>query len=109
VEAGDWYQRALAIFTDLGQGSDIATSYGALGLLAEQQGDLRQALEWTVRCVTVFGEFPHPLTKPGPDHLMRLTAGLGIEILEETWRKVTGSALPQAVRLYVRFPRPPVG
>jgi hypothetical protein len=42
------------------------------------------------------------MTGPGPDHLARLTAQLGIDALEASWRKVTGSPLPRAVRDYVR-------
>ena len=80
-----------------------------LGLLAEQRGQPRQALEWMVRCVTLFEQFPHPLTGPGPEHLARLTAQLGIGALEASWREVTGSPLPQAVRDYISSSRPGTG
>jgi hypothetical protein len=76
----------------------MATSYGQLGVLAKQRGETHQALEWTVRCVTLFGEFPHPLTGPATRHLARLTAQLGTSALEAIWLKITGRALPQAVR-----------
>ena len=55
-----------------------------------------------VRCVTLFAEFPHPLAGPGPEHLARLTAQLGIDAVEASWREVTGSPLPQAVRDYIK-------
>ena len=84
----------------------MATSYRQLGLLAEQRGQPRQALEWMVRCVALFEDFPHPLTGPGPEHLARLTAQLGIDVLEASWREVTGSLLPQAVRDYISSSRP---
>jgi hypothetical protein len=79
----------------------MAPTLTQLGLLAVQQGDFRRALEWTVRCVTLFGEFPHPLTEPGPHNLAVLTAALGIGAVEETWRRVTGDPLPDNVREFV--------
>ncbi len=54
-----------------------------------------------VRCVTVLGDFLHPLTGPGPDHLARLTAQLGADALETSWSEVTGNPLPPAVRDYI--------
>ncbi len=100
-EAHDWYRQSLAIREDLGNRPGLALSYGQLGLLAEKRGHPRQALEWMVRCVALFPEFPHPLTGPGPDHLARLTAQLGIDALEASWLEITGSALPKAVRDYI--------
>ena len=106
-EAEDWYRKSLAISEELGDKPRMADSFGQLGLLAEARGQGGPALEWTVRCVTVFDEFPHPLTKPGPEYLARLTALRGIAALEESWRKVTGNPLPQAVREYVESNSPP--
>ena len=62
-----------------------------------------------MRCVTLFGQFPHPLTGPGPEHLARLTAQLGICTLETCWREVTGSPLPPAVRDYINSSQPGTG
>ena len=76
----------------------MASSYGQLGLLAEVQGNINAALDWTVRCVALFEQFPHPATGPGPSHLARLTAQLGIAALEASWQKQTGSKLPEHVR-----------
>jgi tetratricopeptide (TPR) repeat protein len=100
-EAAEWYGKSLAIEKELGNRPGVAFTSGQLGLLAMRRGDARLALEWTVRCVAVFGEFPHPLTGPGPQNLARLTTSLGIGVLEETWRQVTGSPLPHNVREYV--------
>jgi len=108
-EAGDWYRKALAIEEEFEDRPGMAASYGQLGLLAERRGQPRQALEWIVRCVTLFDQFPHPMTGPGPDHLARLTAQLGIDALEASWRKVTGSPLPRAVRDYARSHQPGTG
>ena len=69
-----------------------------LCLLAEKQGRDEEALDWMVRCVGLFDEFPHPATGPGPEHLARLTRKLGVKILEATWLRCHGVALPEAVR-----------
>jgi hypothetical protein len=58
-------------------------------------------LDWTVRCVTLFPEFPHPATGPAPQHLARLTASLGVAALEASWQRCTGNALPEQIRTFV--------
>ncbi len=50
-----------------------------------------------MRCVALFQEFPHPATGPGPGHLARLTAKLGMAALADSWRRSTGAALPAAI------------
>jgi hypothetical protein len=45
-------------------------------------GGERSALDWTVRCVALFSDFPHPATGPRPHQLVRLTAALGLPALE---------------------------
>ena len=100
-DAEDWYTKALDINEELGNRPGMALSFGQLGLLAEKREQLSQALEWTVRCIALFPEFPHPATGPGPGHLARLAARLGIGALETCWQAVTGTALPRAVRDYV--------
>ena len=108
-DAEDWYRKSLAISEDLGDKSGMADSCRQLGLVAEQRGQPRQALDWTVRFITLFDQFPHRLNDPGPEHLARLTAQLGIDALEASWREVTGSPLPQAVRDYISSSRPQPG
>jgi len=76
-------------------------TYGQLGLLAEARQQSHHALEWTVRCVSLFDQFPHPATGPGPGHLARLARQLGMSALEEAWRQVTGQPLPGQVRDYI--------
>jgi hypothetical protein len=95
--AEQWYQKSLAIKEALGDRPGLATSYGQLGLLAELRGDVAGALDWTVRCVALFSEFPHPATGPGPRHLVRLTGTLGLPALAASWQRCTGAALPPAV------------
>ena len=100
-EAGDWYRQSLTIKEELGDRPGIALPYGQLGLLAEARHQPGQALDWMVRCVTVFDQFPHPATGPGPGHLARLTTLLGIPALEHSWQHVTGQPVPQPVRDYL--------
>jgi tetratricopeptide (TPR) repeat protein len=100
VEAEAWYRKSLSITAELGDLPGMALTYGELGLLVEAQQP-PQALEWMVRCIALFPQFPHPATGPGPEHLARLTRQLGMPALEETWQQVTGQPLPQAVRDYV--------
>ena len=97
-QAEQWYGKSLAIKQALDNRPGMASSYGQLGLLAEVQGNINAALDWTVRCVALFEQFPHPATGPGPSHLARLTAQLGIAALEASWQKQTGSKLPEHVR-----------
>jgi tetratricopeptide (TPR) repeat protein len=100
-EADDLYRKALIIREELGDLPGLALAYGQFGLLAEARQQPRQALDWTVRCVTSFSQFPHPATGPAPTHLVRLTTLLGIPALEQSWRQVTGSPVPKAVRDYI--------
>jgi hypothetical protein len=53
-----------------------------------------------VRCVTLFSQFPHPATGPGPSDLARLTRHLGMPASEDTWQQVTSRPLHQ-VRDYI--------
>jgi hypothetical protein len=54
-----------------------------------------------VRCVTLFDQFPHPATGPGPRHLARLIYQRGMPTLEQTWRQVTGQPVPQLICDYI--------
>jgi tetratricopeptide (TPR) repeat protein len=101
-DAERWYRKSLDIKEDLGNRPGMANSYGQLGLLAEARRRPQLALEWIIRCVTVFDEFPHPLTGPGPSHLARLTTQLGEDVLEKSWMDVTGQRVPDRVWAYVR-------
>jgi hypothetical protein len=64
------------------------------GLLAEARQQPDHALDWTVRCVTLFDQFPHPLTGPGPRHLARLTNLLGMPVLQTALQQITGQPVP---------------
>jgi len=99
--AEDWFRKSLEIKEALGNRPGMALTYGALGLLAEARKDLLTALDWTVRCVALFSEFPHPATGAGPHHLVRLTASLGLPALEASWQSCTGAKLPDDIRTAV--------
>ena len=96
--AEGWYRKSLEIKEALGDRPAMALTYGQLGLLAEAREDLATALDWTVRCIALFSEFPHPATGPGPRHLVRLTVELGLPALEASWQRCTGAPLPEHIR-----------
>ncbi len=100
-DADEWYRKSLTIKEELGNRHGMALTYAQLGLLAEDRGLPLLALEWNIRCVTLFDEFPSSMTGSGPTALARLAGQLGMPALEDSWRQVTGQAVPQAVRDYV--------
>jgi hypothetical protein len=36
----------------------MAPTYAALGMIAEARAKAQLALEWNIRCVSLFGQFP---------------------------------------------------
>lgn len=101
--AEDWYRRSLAITEGLGVLAlhTRAATYGQLGLLAEDRRQPRQALNWMIKSVTLFSEFPSPLTGRAPSHLAMLARQLGTPVLEEAWHEVTGEPVPLPVLDYI--------
>jgi tetratricopeptide (TPR) repeat protein len=99
--AGDWYRKALGLEKETGDVSQLPKTLVLLGVLAAQGNDARQALDWMIRSVALFDEYPHPFSGAGPEHLAELTRVLGLPVLEEAWRRLTGNDLPQAVRDHV--------
>jgi tetratricopeptide (TPR) repeat protein len=100
-EADDWYRKSLTISEELDDRPGMALTYAQLGLLAEDRDQDSLALAWNIRCVTLFSEFPSPLTGTGSGALTRLTRQLAMPALEEAWQQATGQPLPQAVRDYI--------
>jgi tetratricopeptide (TPR) repeat protein len=100
-EAEDWYRKSVAINEELGNRPHMAATYSALGLLAEDRDQAPQALAWNIRCVTLFSDFPSPLTGTGPSALARLTQQLGLPALEAAWQEATGQPLPQPVHDWI--------
>jgi tetratricopeptide (TPR) repeat protein len=99
--AQTWYQKSLEIEEALGNRPGMALTYGQMGLLSEERQNKGEALDWTVKCVGLFSEFPHPATGPGPNHLVRLTQELDITALEESWQRIWQIPLPPAVKRFV--------
>ena len=98
------YQKSLTITEDLRDRPGMARSYGQLGLLAEERGQPQQALEWMIRCVALFDQYPHPATGPAPQHLQHLTRLLGPEPLEQVWHDVTGQPIPPKILTHATTP-----
>jgi tetratricopeptide (TPR) repeat protein len=105
-DAEEWLHSALSIRETLGNRLDLARTYAQLSRVRLQWGngqeDLEEALEWIVRCVAQFDDFPHPAVDPSDD-LVRLTAALGgIGVLSRTWLEVTGQPLPLEIQRFVQ-------
>ena len=100
-EADDWYRVALAIAEELGNRLAMTEMCRGLGALAITRGQALPALEWSIRAVTVFSEFPSPVSAPAPEILAELAGQLGIHALQQAWQQITGQPLPQQVRDYV--------
>jgi tetratricopeptide (TPR) repeat protein len=86
-EAEDWYRKALTINEELRDRPGMARTYAQLGLLAEARGQAPLALQWNIQCVTLFDQFPSPMTGTGPTALARLTHQLGMPALEQAWQQ----------------------
>jgi tetratricopeptide (TPR) repeat protein len=100
-EAEDWYRQSLAISEELGYRRGMALTCAQLGLLAEDRDQASLALAWNIRCVTLFSQFPSPLTATGPAALVRLTRQLGMPALEQAWQQAASHPVPQPIRDYI--------
>ncbi|KOV36702.1 hypothetical protein ADK60_06525 [Streptomyces sp. XY431] len=98
AEAEARYRKALDVSHRIGDTLGLARTFGQFGLFAAEQGRPREAMEWLVRSINCFEEFPHPATWPSVVGLRRLTVDLGPRAVERAWRSVTGRRLPDAVR-----------
>ena len=98
-ETERWIRRALPVDEETGDEAGVAQSYGQLAELAEARGELTEALDWTNRSVALSRRLPRFSHDDDLTLLLgRLTAQLGIGVLEERWERVTGDALPADVR-----------
>jgi tetratricopeptide (TPR) repeat protein len=106
LTAEGWYHRALAIFEILDDRPDRALTYANLGTVSEQRRDPDAALDWAIRAVALFNQFPHLATGDAPAMLVRCATQLGLPALEATWLRITGQALPAAVKAAVQQAMP---
>jgi tetratricopeptide (TPR) repeat protein len=100
-DAENWYRKALVMGREAGDAVVLANALDALASLAEEQGEPRLAIELLIEGAAQFDEFPHPLAGPVPEDLQRLARELGMDVLREAWRTVTGNELPRQVREYI--------
>ncbi|MER7701476.1 tetratricopeptide repeat protein [Kitasatospora sp. NPDC097605] len=95
------YRKALDVSHRIGDTPGLARTFGQFGLFAAEQGRPREAMEWLVRSITCYEEFPHPLTWPSVLNLGHLARDLGPRAVERAWRSVTGRRLPDALRDHI--------
>ncbi|MFB6889852.1 tetratricopeptide repeat protein [Kitasatospora sp. NPDC056327] len=95
------YRKALDVSHRIGDTPGLVRTFGQFGLFAAEQGRPREAMEWLVRSITCFEEFPHPMTWPSAVNLRLLARDVGPRAVERAWRSVTGRRLPDAVRDHV--------
>ncbi|NUP51583.1 MAG: tetratricopeptide repeat protein [Catenulispora sp.] len=100
-DAEAWGRKAFAVQEKSGDRVGAARSLLQFGALAIVRGRIPEGLAWTVKGLVRFDSFPHPASAPAPERLRSLVEAFGIEILERTWREVTGEPLPERVREYV--------
>jgi tetratricopeptide (TPR) repeat protein len=100
-EAEAWYRRSLAITEQLADREGMALTYAALGLLLVAMDQPVQALVWNVRCISLFSDFPSPLSGTAPVALALITEFLGMPALESAWRQIVGQPLSAGVRDWI--------
>ncbi|MEV5975126.1 CHAT domain-containing protein [Streptomyces sp. NPDC051921] len=103
-EAEAWYRQSRELASEAGDRTGMVYACEGLATSREAQGDLPGTLEWRVRAVSSFEEFPHPVTEPIARSLRKATAEGGLPAVAAAWRAVTGHVLPPAVRAYLTTP-----
>jgi tetratricopeptide (TPR) repeat protein len=97
-EAETWYRKSLEIKEALGNRAELAITCGQMGLLAEAKRRHAQALDWTVRCLSLLPGDARPTIEQALGQLARLTRRRGMAALERSWQRQTGQPLPAAIR-----------
>jgi hypothetical protein len=82
------------VFEALGDIQRMARTYGQLGMIAEEQGDLTGALEWVARTHQLATEHNLPVAVQVKAHLGRLRDKYGPDGFETWWQAFTGDPAP---------------
>ena len=94
-EAEGWYQRAREIFEEIRDVDRTARTYGQLGKVAEDLGDLSAALEWATRTHGLATEHQLTVLTPAKAHLASLRDKYGEDNFRTWWRGFTGGEPPE--------------
>jgi tetratricopeptide (TPR) repeat protein len=94
-DAEGWYQRAREIFEEIRDVDRTARTYGQLGKVAEDRGDLPTALEWATRTHGLATEHQLPVLTPAKTHLASLRDKYGEDNFRTWWRGFTGGDPPE--------------
>jgi tetratricopeptide (TPR) repeat protein len=101
-DAQEWYLKSLATKEEVGNWPGMVTTLGQMALLAEERGQLEEAMACIIKRIILFAEFPHLADEPaGPLHLRRLTTELGVDTLDRLWHRLTGEPVPQVIRDFI--------
>ena len=93
-DAEGWYQRARETFEEIRDVDRTARTYGQLGKVAEDRGDLTGALEWATRAHGLATEHQLPALAPAKSHLAALRDKYGEDNFQTWWRGFTGGDPP---------------
>ena len=93
-EAEDYYRQAQAAFEEVQDVQRTARTYGQLGKVAEDRGDLPGALEWATRTHSLAVDHGLALLPQVKAHLAELRDKYGEENFNQWWRGYTGGDPP---------------
>jgi pyruvate/2-oxoacid:ferredoxin oxidoreductase alpha subunit len=82
------------VFEEIGDAQRASRTYGQLGMIAEEQGNLTQALEWVARTYRAAEEYQLPVLVQVKAHMARLRDKYGPENFARWWVDFTGEQPP---------------
>lgn len=94
-EAEQWYRRAQELFEEIRDVERTARTYGQLGKVAEDRGDLAGALEWAARTYGLAVDHGLRVLPQVKAHLAALRDGYGEENFTTWWQGFTGGDPPE--------------
>ena len=93
-QAYHWYDQARIAFENVRDVLRAARTYGQLGMVEEQRGNLPDALEWVARTYQLVADHQLPMLVQVKAHLARLKEQMGDEPFAQWWRDNTGAEPP---------------